>query len=83
MLNIRAVQYRGDYRLWLQFNDGTEGEVDLGPHLQGVIFEPLRDLAVFASVRVDPEIRTIAWANGADFAPEYLHALLESGVPAS
>jgi hypothetical protein len=83
MLNIRAVRHRGAYRLWLQFNDGTEGEIDLASHLHGVMFEPLRDLALFAAVRVDPEIRTIAWPNGADFAPEYLHALLESGVPAS
>jgi len=46
------------------------------------VFEPLRDPAVFATVRVDPEIRTVAWANGADFAPEFLHGLLNSGVAA-
>ena len=82
MLNVRAVAYRGDHRLWLRFTDGTEGEVDLAPHLNGAIFEALRDPAVFAAVRLDPEIRTVAWPNGADFAPEYLRALLESGVAA-
>lgn len=35
MLNIRAVQHRGAYRLWVQFNDGTEGEIDLASLLPG------------------------------------------------
>lgn len=82
MLNITAVECRGAHRLWLRFSDGTEGEVDLASHLQGTVFEPLRDARVFASVRLDPEIRSVAWPNGADLAPEYLHALLESGVAA-
>ena len=83
MLNVRSVAYRGGHRLWLQFSDGAEGEVDLGAHLTGRVFEPLRDPAVFAGVRLDPEIHTIAWSNGADFAPEFLRELLTSGVAAA
>ena len=83
MLNVREVQYRGGYRLWLQFTDGTDGVVDLAAHLVGPVFQPLLDPAVFAAVRVDPEIRTIAWPNGADFAPEFLHELLGSDVAAA
>ena len=82
MLNVQALEYRGAHRLWLQFNDGAEGEVDLGAHLQGPIFYPLRDPAVFAAARVDPEIRTVTWPNGADLAPEFLHSLLSSSVAA-
>jgi hypothetical protein len=82
MLNVREVNGRGEYRLWLRFNDGAEGEIDLREHLIGPGFEPLRDPIAFAAVRVDPEIRTIAWPNGADFAPEFLHGLLSSGVAA-
>lgn len=82
MLNVRSVQYRGGYRLWIQFTDGAEGELDLREQLVGQIFEPLRDPAVFADVRVDPEIRTIAWPNGADFAPEFLREQLKSSAAA-
>lgn len=82
MLNIQALEYRGAHRLWLRFNDGAEGEVDLGIHLQGPIFLPLRDPSVFATARLDLEIRTVAWPNGADLAPEFLHSLLSSGVAA-
>jgi len=54
------------------------GEVDLAAELDGPIFEPLRDPAVFAQVSVDPEINTIVWPNGADFAPEFLRELVRS-----
>jgi hypothetical protein len=83
MLNILEAKVRGEYRLWLQFNDGSTGEIDLREHLTGPVFEPLRDPATFATVHVDPEIRTIAWPNGADFAPEFLRGLLNTRVAAS
>ena len=82
MLNVQAIEYRGGHRLWLRFNDGAQGEVDLAVHLVGPVFVPLRDPALFAAVRLDPELRTIVWPNGADLAPEFLHSLLGSDVAA-
>jgi hypothetical protein len=76
MLHITEVRPTGAYRLWVAFSDGLRGEVDLAEELDGPIFEPLRDPAVFAQVAVDPEIHTIAWPNGADFAPEFLRDLV-------
>ena len=73
MLNVTAVRHLRDYVLWLRFNDGQEGEVDLGPELYGFIFEPLKDVSVFRQVSVHPDLRTIVWPNGADFAPEFLY----------
>jgi len=49
------------------------GEVDLDAELKGEVFEPLRDLTVFRSFVVHPEVHTIVWPNGADPAPEFLH----------
>ena len=76
MLNVVSVQHLHDYVLHLRFNNGVEGEVDLAEELDGEMFDPLRDKALFARVRVDPEIRTITWPNGADLAPEFLLSLL-------
>jgi hypothetical protein len=73
---IQAVEYLGEYRLRLTFADGLVGEVDLATKLSGSIgpvFEPLRDPEVFARVRVDAEIGTVVWPNGADLAPDVLH----------
>ena len=82
MLNVCDVEVRGGYRLWLRFSDGAAGEIDLVQQLTGPIFQPLRDPSIFAAVRVDPEIRTIAWPNGADFAPEFLRSLLDDKAAA-
>jgi hypothetical protein len=50
--------------------------VDLRAQLHGEIFEPLRDEAYFRQVAFHPELRTVVWPNGADFAPEFLRSLL-------
>ena len=73
---IANAHYVADFRIWMQFSDGARGEVDLADELSGPIFEPLRDLAFFRQLRLNPELRTVVWPNGADFAPEFLRARL-------
>jgi hypothetical protein len=79
--DIFAAKAIGDYRLHLRFEDGVEGVVDLAPHLsfQG-IFEPLRDPAYFAEVRVDNGLGTVVWPNGADLDPDVLYGRV-TGMP--
>jgi hypothetical protein len=74
ILRVLSVRYLGDHSLYLEFNNGDSGEVDLSSNLDGPIFKPLQDPSVFASVRL--EGGTIAWQNGADLAPEYLANLM-------
>jgi hypothetical protein len=72
---ISSVSHLGEYRLRVGFVDGTFRTIDLGPKLAtpvGPIFEPLRDVAYFAQVSVDPEIGTVVWPNGADIAPDVI-----------
>ena len=64
------------YRLRLRFNTGDHGEVDIANELEGEIFAPLRDPELFATAYQHPVMRTVAWANGADMAPEFLLELL-------
>ena len=71
--DVLDAQYRGGYIVWLRFRDGTAGEIDLRSALQGPIFEPLLDPAVFQQFTIHPEFQTLVWPNGADFAPEFLH----------
>ncbi|GAC1448266.1 MAG: hypothetical protein NVSMB9_31240 [Isosphaeraceae bacterium] len=75
ILRIHEVRVCGPQSLRLVFSDGSTKQVDVGPLLEGPIFEPLRDLAFFASVTLDPVCGTVVWPNGADFAPEALHDL--------
>ena len=70
--HVVEAKYKNDYCIWVKFNDGSEGIVDLKDELYGEMFEPLRDIKQFKSFRLDPELETTVWENGADFAPEFL-----------
>ena len=78
MIHITSAQYVTDFIIWVSFDDGTFGGIDLKGVLQGRIFEPLKNPEAFSGFSVDPELRTITWPNGADLAPEFLKALLNS-----
>jgi len=80
ILHVVKAEYVSQYRLHLWFNDGTDADVDLSAVLTGPIFEPLHDLEYFRRFRL--EGHTVAWENGADLAPEYLHQLAHSSTPA-
>jgi hypothetical protein len=80
ILHVVRAEYASGHRVHLWFNDGTDGEVDLRDILNGPVFEALRDVNFFRQFRL--EGHTLAWENGADFAPEYLHGLVQSETPA-
>lgn len=78
ILHTTEVRALPDYRLFLRFNNGVAGEVDLRNELEGEVFEALKDRAQFATAHQHPIMKTVAWANGADLAPEFLLELLEA-----
>ncbi len=79
-LQVKSVEHLEDYKLRLTFSNEIVEDVDLSKELYGEVFEPLRDVAIFQQVFLNPETNTIEWPNGADFAPEFLYDL---GQPVS
>jgi len=80
MLHVKSAKYISGHRLWVSFDNGTEGEVDLANQLKGPVFQPLSDPEFFACLAVDPDLETVVWPNGADLAPEYLFEKLQAAV---
>jgi len=78
ILHTTEVTALPGYRLFLRFNNGAAGEVDLSAELDGEVFEALRDPDMFATASQHPIMRTAAWANGADLAPEFLLELMQA-----
>lgn len=72
-LHVSGARHLRDFQVEITFNNGRQGVADLRGSLDGDVFEPLRDVEVFSQFRVDPELETIVWPNGADFAPEFLY----------
>ncbi|HGE69910.1 TPA: DUF2442 domain-containing protein [Candidatus Poribacteria bacterium] len=72
---VRNASYISEYKLLITFEDKTVKLIDLKSHLDGRIFEPLKNINYFKTFRVDPEIDTIVWENGADFSPDFLYEI--------
>ena len=68
--HVIDARHLGAHRVWLRFDDGIEGTLDLADELDGEVFQPLRDPGFFGLFTVDG---TLVWPNGADFALEFLY----------
>ncbi|MBA4181286.1 MAG: DUF2442 domain-containing protein [Anaerolinea sp.] len=69
---VTAVEYLEAFTIRVTFADGFVRDVDLAEHLEGELFEPLKDVEYFRQVAFDLESETVVWPNGADLAPEFL-----------
>lgn len=72
LVRVRSAEVSEGFEVRLEFEDGTQKEIDLELYLRGPIFEPIRnDPAIFRAMKV--EAGTIAWDNGADIDPDVLY----------
>jgi hypothetical protein len=72
LVRVRALE---GARLFVEFDDGTAGEIDLSTRLFGPVFEPLADPDIFAAVAID-EFGAPCWPTGADLAPDAIYEKL-------
>ena len=80
LFDVVEVKPLEGLKLWLRFEDGTEGTVDLSDlELKGILAK-LKDSDFFARAYVDPELGTVAWPGGLDLDPAVLYAKL-TGTP--
>jgi len=73
LYRIIAAKALPNYRLWVRFEDGVEGEVDLSDLVGKGVFQRWVDPLEFAKVYVDPEMDTVAWPGDLDLAPDALY----------
>jgi len=79
--HVIEAKHISGHKVWLKFDDGASGELDLADELDGPVFEPLQDVEFFG--RFVLRYNTLSWENGADFAPEFLREkLAQAGAPA-
>lgn len=75
MRYVSKATYLEGYKLKIFFDNGEVKVVDLQPHLEGPIFEPLKDSEFFRSFYVNHDIDTVVWPNNADFSPDFLYEI--------
>jgi hypothetical protein len=70
---VESFEITAPYTLRVAFEDRSEQLINFERVLAGDLFGPLRQLALFEQVRIDPEVHTLVWPNGADFDPATIH----------
>jgi len=73
LYEIVAAKARPNYRLWIKFSDGREGEVDLSSLVGKGVFARWENPGEFEKVYIDEETRTVAWPGDIDLAPDALY----------
>jgi len=68
---VKGVKPIGNYNLILTFSNGEKRPFDMNPYLDKGIFQELRELSMFNTVRLSFD--TIEWENEADLDPEVLY----------
>ena len=76
---VSSFQKVAPFTLRVQFDDGTSQVIDFQPVLKGELYGPLKEPTLFDQVRIDPEVHTLVWPNGADFDPAILHNWSDAG----
>jgi len=74
---VQEASYAGGYKLRIRFENAEVRIVDLSGHLDGPVFEPLKDLAFFKRFTVNHDIDTVVWPNDADLSPDFLYEVGE------
>lgn len=78
-LEVLGASENDDYRVWLKFNDGEQGIIDLRPYLGKGFSAELLTYEKFKQVFIEPG-GGIAWDNGYDFCPNFLKELVANKV---
>jgi hypothetical protein len=73
LFRIVAVEARPKYRLWVRFEDGVEGEVDLSELVGKGVFKRWEDVREFSQVFLDAESGAPSWPGELDVAPDALY----------
>lgn len=82
MYRIVEAEARKGYRIWIRFEDATEGEVDLSDLVGKGVVRSWENEAEFRKVAIDEETGTVIWPGGIDLAPDALYRGL-AGVGAN
>jgi hypothetical protein len=74
------VKARKNFRIWLRYDDDTQGEVDLSDVAGQGVFAAWNDVAFFNSVRLGSH-GAIEWGENLDICPDAMYLRLTGKSP--
>jgi len=80
MLKLSEVRALPRYKLWVRYEDGVEGEVDLSHYVGKGIFSAWKDPSFFESAHIAPH-GSIAWNEDIELCPDSIYLGLTGKKP--
>ena len=77
---ITKVEARDGHCIWLEYDDGLNGEIDLSHMAEWEICKPWRDRAFFEQVHID-DFGAVAWSDEIDICPDAVYFDLTGKTP--
>ena len=74
------VQARPNYRIYIRYGDGAEGEVDLSEFAGKGLFSAWEDPQFFAQVHIGAH-RQICWSEDIELCPDTIYLKLTGMTP--
>ena len=77
MKHIVHAELKENYKIFVEFNNGSKGTIDFQKILEEdhrEIIRELLDKELFKTVKIN--LNTLCWDNEVDFAPEFLYEQL-------
>jgi hypothetical protein len=78
--SVKEVVPNADFTLFVVFDNGERGILDMKPILEFGVFQRIKDYEDFKKVRV--AFDTIEWECGVDLDPEFVYAKCKGQMPA-
>ncbi|MCL2067050.1 MAG: DUF2442 domain-containing protein [Treponema sp.] len=79
MINVIFAELKNDYNIYVEFNNGANGNIDFRKILEEdhrEIIKELLNMDIFKTVKVN--LNTLCWDNEVDFAPDFLYNQVEN-----
>lgn len=73
MIQVKDVKPLANYRLWVSFQDGTEGTVDLSDLAKKPVFKFWQEGNNFQKVYVDQQTGAIAWTDDIQISSDTIY----------
>jgi len=74
-IEVKALE---NYYLWIRFEDGTEGTLDLSSLTAKGIFNVLRNPLIFETVYIDKFSNAVAWNSELEICPDTIYLKLRN-----
>ena len=80
MPKLKEVQPRSEFKLWVKYDDGSTGEIDLSDLAGRGVFAAWNNSTTFQSAHIGPQGQ-LSWGDEVELCPDAIYMRLTGKTP--